>query len=210
MFKKKKKRKTIILDFDGTIVDSLPLIFKITNEVLKSYGDEELPPSKIEKLKREGVKNALSELNLSIFSFSFLILKIQFRLYNRVDEIELFTKMRDSVEKLSKNFQLGILTNNRKKIVNKFLLQNDFNDFNFVKSNFLLRKKSKKLKKINSGDVIAYVGDQKTDMIAAKEVGIQAVGVSWGFDESSELKEGGADFVAEKPEELISFFRRFE
>jgi phosphoglycolate phosphatase len=48
------------------------------------------------------------------------------------------------------------------------------------------------------------VGDTKTDMMTAKNAGITAVGVSWGFRDVKELKKYGADFIITSPNELIN------
>ena len=47
------------------------------------------------------------------------------------------------------------------------------------------------------------VGDTKTDMITAKEAGIWAVGVLWGFRDEQELRAHGADAVIDRPGDLL-------
>jgi phosphoglycolate phosphatase len=48
-----------------------------------------------------------------------------------------------------------------------------------------------------------FVGDTGGDMETAKTAGCIAVGVTWGFRERNELLENGADYVIDKPGELI-------
>ena len=45
----------------------------------------------------------------------------------------------------------------------------------------------------------AFVGDSDVDMKTAKNAGMVAVGVTWGYREKEILKEAGADFIADKP-----------
>jgi|GEM_PF-4451824 len=52
---------------------------------------------------------------------------------------------------------------------------------------------------------MAYVGDSNVDMQTAKNAGMTAVGVSWGFRGRKELEESGADFIADDPLELEEF-----
>ncbi len=201
------ERKVIIFDFDGTIADSLSMIYKASNDALESYHGKRITPEEIEELKKKGIKNALKKLNVSVIRLPFLVLKIQLKMYDRIDEVEPFSGVQEMITELEEEFVLGIFTNNRKKTVKKFLKKNDLESFDFIVDNPFLRKKDKKLKKFSKRNAIAYVGDQKADMAAAKKVGLSAVGVSWGFDSSRDLSDGGADFIAKSPEEIVSFVK---
>jgi phosphoglycolate phosphatase len=52
---------------------------------------------------------------------------------------------------------------------------------------------------------IAYVGDTNTDMETAVSAGCCAIGVSWGFRAVAELKQSGAAYVFDSPDELGDF-----
>lgn len=47
-----------------------------------------------------------------------------------------------------------------------------------------------------------YVGDSDVDMLTAKNAGLTACGVSWGFRDVDELQNAGADFVVDSPAQL--------
>ncbi len=53
---------------------------------------------------------------------------------------------------------------------------------------------------------IVYLGDTDTDMKTAVRGGFYPVGALWGFRPAAELKAGGAEFLAEKPLDLVAFF----
>lgn len=53
-------------------------------------------------------------------------------------------------------------------------------------------------------DDCLYIGDSNIDMQTAKNAGITAVGVSWGFRPVSELRESGADFIADRPADILN------
>lgn len=50
---------------------------------------------------------------------------------------------------------------------------------------------------------MAYVGDSGIDMQFAKNSGMRAVGVRWGFRSEAELRECGADVIISRPDELF-------
>lgn len=53
-------------------------------------------------------------------------------------------------------------------------------------------------------DQILYVGDSDVDMRTAKNAGLTAVGVTWGFRERSVLRDGGADILIDCPTQLLN------
>ena len=50
------------------------------------------------------------------------------------------------------------------------------------------------------------IGDSGVDMQTALAAGVHAVGVSWGFRSRKELKESGAEVIADTTEELMEHF----
>lgn len=50
-----------------------------------------------------------------------------------------------------------------------------------------------------------YVGDTDTDMQTAKNAGMFALGVSWGFRTADELKANGADAIVDHPARILDF-----
>ncbi|MFR3787925.1 HAD-IIIA family hydrolase [Agathobaculum desmolans] len=53
-----------------------------------------------------------------------------------------------------------------------------------------------------------YIGDSAVDMQTAKNAGLTAVGVTWGFRPAEELKAAGADALVNEPAELLPLFER--
>jgi phosphoglycolate phosphatase len=52
---------------------------------------------------------------------------------------------------------------------------------------------------------VLYAGDTSTDMQTARNAGMFAVGVLWGFRPRAELEQGGAQAVLSRPEELLGW-----
>lgn len=50
---------------------------------------------------------------------------------------------------------------------------------------------------------VLYVGDSGTDMQTAKNAGLCAVGVTWGFRSKEVLLEYGADVLVHRPEQIL-------
>jgi phosphoglycolate phosphatase len=49
------------------------------------------------------------------------------------------------------------------------------------------------------------IGDTSYDMAMAKAAGVTAIGVAWGYHDPVELSAAGADFVAQRPADVLEF-----
>lgn len=58
--------------------------------------------------------------------------------------------------------------------------------------------------RLAGGPRVLYVGDSDVDMYTAKNAGLPACGVLWGFRGREELVAAGADYLAENAEELYN------
>ena len=52
-----------------------------------------------------------------------------------------------------------------------------------------------------------YIGDSDVDMQTGCAAGVPAVGVTWGFRSKDVLREHGATYVVDKPEEIVSIVK---
>ena len=57
---------------------------------------------------------------------------------------------------------------------------------------------------VKANEVI-YIGDSGVDMQTAKNAGIKAIGVLWGFRKKEELLQDGADEIITSPLDLLNF-----
>ncbi len=55
-----------------------------------------------------------------------------------------------------------------------------------------------------------YIGDSDVDMQTGRAAGMDTVGVTWGFRTREVLKENGATYLIDKPEELIGIVEEKE
>lgn len=53
-----------------------------------------------------------------------------------------------------------------------------------------------------------YIGDSEVDMETAKRAGVTGVGVTWGFRSTDVLEKAGADFIIDRPQELLSIVKK--
>ena len=222
--------KLIIFDLDGTLLNTLDDLADCTNYVLKKngYPTHEIDAYKyfvgngVEMLLRRALPKDAPETTYSKTHNEFM----QYYEIHKADKTAPYTGIIETLEKLQeKEIFLAVATNkphellpdlmhyyfptikwaavygNRKDVPIKphpqivyDILQNIQNCGD--KANPIPIKKHE----------ILYVGDTTVDMETAQKAGIKKVGVLWGFRTKEELKQAGADYIIEKPQELYFKF----
>lgn len=202
----KKTEKVYCFDFDGTIANTLPLIVKTVNDILKKQKEEEVSDEMLRKIRREGIEEVLKEdVGIPFYKLVFLYLTIRRDMNKEMSSFTITGEMKDTLKKLHREgHTLGIITSNSKKNVNSFLENNDIDIFKFINASGLFGKKRviKKLKK--KGGIFIYVGDEPRDIIAGRRAGVKTVAVLWGLSSRRALVKARPDIIIEKPYDLLN------
>lgn len=130
-----------------------------------------------------------------------------------MESIQPFAGIPDALDELrSMGFVIGLLTSNSRENVEVFLRNHNLPPFDFVSPSSRLFGKAHDLQKIlrkrrvQAADVF-YIGDECRDLEAARDVGIPALGVTWGFNTAEALAEFRPAALLEEPLEIPRFFR---
>ena len=81
--------------------------------------------------------------------------------------------------------------------------------FQFIHSEANYFGKTRLLKKIINQykldkSRVFYIGDETRDIEAAKQSGLHSIAVTWGFNSEKILSQHEPDFIARKPEDLLT------
>lgn len=202
--------KTVILDFDGTIAESLDFVIQTVIKRSGKYSYLKLDPGQVKTLVRGGSGKLIQFLKLEGSQISRLLDDIRDDLGANLLKIKTYENVPNTLLKLhQKGLKLGILTTNTKSNVENFLSKQKINYFDFIYSESGLFDKGKLISKalkengLKTNETV-YVGDEDRDILAAKEAGIKSVAVTWGLNSKLHLKSYKPDFVISKPKELLS------
>lgn len=210
--------KHLIFDLDGTIVDTLPSIALAVNQTLKhfhknySYTDEEVrhfvgygTPYLIKKAFKGDIEN-YDEV---------LAFYIEKQIITHLKNAKIFPKLKENLKSLSDiGYTLYIATNKPSpvatKIIPKLYGNNFFKDMVAQKKdtpkkpdpyviNQIINRYSLKLNEC------LYIGDSEVDLLTAKNAGVDACLVKYGYGGYDKIDEKLAKFVVNKPDDFRQF-----
>lgn len=212
------KKKYVLFDLDGTLTDSQDGIMNAIEYALEYYG--------IQVKERDSLRPFLGPpLSESMQKYC------GFDRVKAVEAVETFreyyntrgkfeNKVYPGVESMLKAVQeagcrLYVATSKPEEIAREILehfglagyfdyIGGATSDDSRVKKSDVVRYVMDKAG-IDRPDEAVMVGDRKHDILGAKENGLEAVGVLYGYGDRQELEAAGVDYLAEQAEEIIRF-----
>lgn len=196
--------KLIIFDFDGTLADTLPIAYRIFNNIFFEEGKTEL--------KDYSTWSLLKRLKVRFYQSPWLLYIYRRELAKTITTINPIANIKEILKKLyHQDFYLAIVSSNSLGNIFRFLDQHQLHYFKNVEGNFALFSKHRAVKKLLKKhnyllEDCYYVGDEVRDIECAKRAGIKSVAVSWGGHSYSILAKANPDYIAKKPEDLWDYF----
>lgn len=208
--------KLVIFDFDGTLVDSRPLILESHRIVFAEYRLPPPAPAHALSLVGKSLDVILTELAgpeapvlEMVRSYDLLLPQL------RADPLfaeQPFDGAGRLLQELSTTDDtlLGLATGHRTDTVGPALQALAWSDyFKTIQAADTAPSKphpAMLLQALAATDVPAenaiFVGDTVFDMQMAKAAGLRSIGVSWGYHQAERLTEAGADCVVQTIDEL--------
>ncbi|MGN1203189.1 MAG: HAD family hydrolase [Eubacterium sp.] len=213
-----KSYDVILFDLDGTLTDSSPGIINSIIYALKKYNISVENTQELRKFLGPPLHESFREF----YGFSdekAMEAVSYYREYFSTKgllENTLYSGIRELLQALKDNGKALIVATSKPqpftdRIIDNFELRKYFY---FVAGSNMDGTRSKKaevidyaLESCNISDKskAVMVGDRMHDIIGAKEVGIDSVGVEYGYGDYDELNNAGADYVVKTVEELKCF-----
>lgn len=216
--------KCAIFDLDGTLADTLKTISYFANKALTRFS---LSPYKEEDYKYmvgNGAKILIKRTLENQNSYTDELFEKVFTYYNEIynnDFLYLTSPYEGICELLNflkeNKIKIGALSN-KPHYPTTMILDNIFEKGTFdlkfgQRENYPIKPDPAVLLDMLSEwnikpEECLYIGDTKTDMETGKNAGAFTIGVLWGFRDREELEKHNADFIAEKPSDIIEFIKK--
>lgn len=211
--------EAVIFDLDGTLLYTLEDICDVVNSVLASNG---MPGKSIEEIKH-AVGHGIEELVRKVIPAGSVTDEYVEKLSDQIRKLYLeqgsiktrpYPGITELLERLhADQVPIAVLTNKHQLSAER-QVEKYFGGINFAavrgdREDYPLKPSPEAvipvLEKLGtSAGSTLMVGDSDVDMITAVNAGMIAVGVSWGFRDVSLLLDHGAEFIVERPMEIIN------
>ncbi len=210
-------KTAIILDLDGTILNTLEDLTDSVNFALENGGFPTRTIDEIRTFVGNGAKNlivrALPEgeseetLNKTLAAF-----KAHYET-NKTNKTSPYDGMPEVLAELKKRgCKLAIVSNKHDDAVQGLFNQffSDTCDFALGNCDFLPKKPAPDmilyaLEKIGKTvEDAVYIGDSEVDVVTADNTNIPCISVLWGFRDEDVLKASGAKIIANNPRDIIT------
>ena len=208
--------KGIVFDFDGTIVDSTNMVFKVLNDALKKRS---LPTIEIELLGRMSGLPVGDIVNTKTYISESTAKEIEKDVFDAYSvfcrtSCQLLPQVENTLKTLkSKQIKIGLLTATPSKslqaVAEKFSL-NDYFDIILAKGDAKNKPDPEGLEKIITEfgiekDECLYVGDSPIDILTGKAAGIKTIAVTTGLATIQQLKEAKPDNIIPNLDRLLTY-----
>lgn len=208
----------VLFDLDGTLTDS---VLGITNSVmyaLEQFGIREEDRTKLYKFIGPPLRDSFAEF----YGFDETQIEAAVRYYQErygtkgVYENEVYDGIEELLKTLKKHgCSLIVATSKPEKfaieIIKYFHLDSYFDLVVGATMDHTRNKKAEvidyvlKEAKITDRSKAVMIGDREHDIIGAKEMHLDSIGVLYGYGTKEELMEAGATYIAKDPADVIPY-----
>lgn len=197
--------KSIVFDFDGTLIDISIRDYKVYSDILKGLKREPIPFNIYwEKRKnKEDIKNILALSNIIdkeevSFFLSERHLKIDSEQYLLLDS--LFCNVKDILMELKEKYELYLVTSRHRQDETLKQLR-DLEIYHFFEKVYVVNTDKYNIF-CDIPNLEYVVGDTENDIIPAKKIGVYSVAVTTGIRSENFLKEMSPSYVIHKLEDF--------
>jgi phosphoglycolate phosphatase len=200
--------RNVILDFDGTLVDSQSIFLSCINELGDAFGYEQIEPGPEfrEKSAREVLTDVLGLLPEQV---PYWAEKFKAQLNPNMEKAVTVKGMREALAILRKDHWVGIVTSNAEETVRHVLARDGIQPVDFIWADAPIFEKDRCIEEFLAKHALSpaetvYIGDEVRDIDACRKVGVKIIAVTWGFNSKAMLESKKPDYLVQTPTELLA------
>jgi len=194
--------KLVIFDFDGVLVNTTELIFKILKDE-----NGNLTLDLFKDFSNGNIHNTIGD---AIKNNNFSKPDDYHELYDDgLSTINIHDILRDTILKLKDNYKLSIISSSWGDIISSFLkkenLTNYFDDilgFDIHTSKVVKIKSLLEKYNVLPKDAV-FITDSLGDILESNECDVKSIGVTWGLHDKKTLEKGNPVAIIDDPRELL-------
>jgi phosphoglycolate phosphatase len=185
--------KLAIFDFDGTLADSFAFFLRVFNELAARHGFRAVEPQEVPELRRLGARELMSRLGLPARKLPAVTKDFIGLMRKDRASVRLFEGVEETLAALEEEgVALAVVSSNSRDNV-LHVLGESARTVRYFECGASIFGKRARLRKVlrKSGlprQSALYVGDQATDLEAARAEGVAFGAVAWGYGDMGALR----------------------
>jgi phosphoglycolate phosphatase len=197
--------RLVIFDFDGTLSDSGNWFLSIIDHLSDRYGFRRIRPDEIEGLRRKTSREVIHHLSIPRWKLPFISRYTRNLFGRNTHQVALFpgvTEMLAAIE--AAGVRLALVTSNSEANARAVLGEANAARISWWACGASLFGKAPKFRKVLKASRIApahilSLGDETRDIDAAREVGVRAGAVLWGYADPAAFTHLSPDIAFDSP-----------
>lgn len=200
----------VIFDFDGTLSDSGHWFLSMVDDLAARFRFNTVHPDEIEGLRRRTTREVIDHLGISRWKLPLIARHLRAEFGRNTHQIQLFDGVRPMLKALhSAGMRLVICSSNSEANVRAILGPEESRLVERFVCGAGLFGKVRKFRrvvrdsKVPAGGILA-IGDESRDIDAAREVGVAAGAVLWGYANPDLLVAMEPDHAFATPDDIVA------
>jgi phosphoglycolate phosphatase len=204
------KYRLAIFDFDGTLADSFPFFIRVFNKLAEQHGFKEIDPDLALTYRSYNARQIMEQVGMPGWKLPFVAKSFISLMKQNAASISLFEHTDDMLLHLaSKGVTLAVVSSNSYDNVSQILGPANTRLFSQFECGMSIFGKGARIQKVLKKTgfpcrEVIYIGDQITDLEAARKENVAFGAVSWGYATIESLRE----HLPEEEFDSVSAIRR--
>lgn len=203
--------RLVIFDFDGTLSDSGDWFLSVIDDLARAFRFRTVNSDEVEMLRHRSSREVIQYLGIARWKLPLLAWYVRRLVGRNVGQIELFPGTPNLLEQLkATGVKIALVTSNSEANARRILGPRHAAQIDCYACGSSLFGKAPKFRKVLKrlgvapGAALA-IGDETRDVDAAREVGMRAGSVLWGYAAEHALAAMIPDALFREPQEILDF-----
>ena len=203
----------VVLDVDGTLIDSFGWFCGVLNGVADRYRFRRVAPHEVETLRRLGAREILRHLGIPRWKVPLIARHMHALAARDAAHLRPFPGIPSMLAGLSvSGARLAILSSNREDVVRRVLGPEDSARIGAWSCGASVFGKARRLRRLVKAarlppEQVLCVGDEIRDAQAARAIGCAFGAVAWGYTDPASLAALAPDHLFREPGEVVAALR---
>lgn len=203
--------RLVVFDFDGTLSDSGDWFLSVIDQLARRFRFRTVKPEEVEMLRHRSSREVIDYLGIARWKMPLIARQVRRMVGRDAHEIELFPGTPDLLERLAATgVKIALVTSNSERNARLILGADHAARIDYFACGASLFGKVPKFRKVLRklaipADQALAIGDETRDVDAAREVGMRAGSVLWGYASEEALLAAKPDTTFRKPEDILDY-----